>query len=112
MKEAENIYFNIIEDLKDVVYVIDGKGKFIYLNRAGIDLFGYPEEEIMEMNLSELYVHSEERNHFQKELMRNGAVKDFKAKFRKKNSTEVGCIVNSRRIRNMTKNNGENKGVS
>ncbi|WP_280370168.1 PAS domain S-box protein [Nocardia wallacei] len=40
-------YEGLLERLVDVVYVLDTEGRFLYLNRAGIELFGRPLDELL-----------------------------------------------------------------
>jgi PAS domain-containing protein len=44
------------------------EGNFIDFNKSTLDLFGYNKEEMMGLNMQNLYVHSGERSKFQQEI--------------------------------------------
>ncbi len=92
-KDVEDRYHALLDNLKDAVYEITEKGEFTYMNRAAVDLFGYSKDELMKMNAAELYVHSTEQKRFQKKLERDGFVKDFEIKLRKKTGSVLECLL-------------------
>jgi PAS domain S-box-containing protein len=47
-------YQDLIENSSDIIYRINPKGKFIYMNPSGIKMSGYSKDEILEMNFSDL----------------------------------------------------------
>jgi PAS domain S-box-containing protein len=47
-------YQDLIENSSDIIYRINQKGKFIYMNPSGIKMSGYNEVEILQMNFSDM----------------------------------------------------------
>jgi len=47
----------------------------------------------MESNIREIYVHPKDRQRFQKVIERKGSVRDYEVKFRKKDGTELDCLL-------------------
>ena len=61
LKESEEKYRNLFEDMQDVYYRADEEGNILMINPAGIKLFGYhSKEEIIWKNIDyDFYLHSE-----------------------------------------------------
>jgi PAS domain S-box-containing protein len=60
-----------------------------------LDLFGYSREEMIGLNARQTYVHSEDRLKFQQMIKREGFVSDYEVKLRKKDGTEMDCLLTS-----------------
>ncbi|MDY6857532.1 MAG: PAS domain S-box protein [Thermodesulfobacteriota bacterium] len=45
---------NILENLKDMVFVHDEKGKFTFVNKAGVKKIGYTKEELLKMSCRDI----------------------------------------------------------
>ena len=71
------------------------EGKILDINQAGVDLLGYPRDDLIGMNVRRLYVHPEERSVFQREIEQKGSVRDYELKFRRKDGAQIDCLVTS-----------------
>jgi PAS domain S-box-containing protein len=71
------------------------RGQGVDFNRAGVELFGYSREEVIGMDISALYADPGERKKFQEEIEREGAVKDFEMRLRRKDGTIMDCLLSS-----------------
>ncbi|MCP4760703.1 MAG: PAS domain S-box protein, partial [archaeon] len=56
LKESENKFLNLINNMSDVLVELDEKGKIIYISPQSLGMFGYKPEEIIGKNLS-VFVH-------------------------------------------------------
>ena len=95
LRESEEKYRNLFEESRDTIYITTKEGKFIDINQAGLELFGYTEEGLMKLNVQEIYVDPEDRTKFQQEIERKGFIRDYEIKFRKKDGKEIDCLLNS-----------------
>ena len=94
LKNAENKYRRIFEDSKDTVFVTSVDGEIIDVNQAGADLFGYGSRgEVIGLNIRKMYVYPEDRRKFRQEVERKGFVRDYEIKLRKKDGTEMDCLM-------------------
>ena len=95
LRRSETRYRTLFGESRDAVYMNTREGKILDINQAGVDLLGYPHEELIGMNVRQLYVHPEERSVFQREIERKGSVRDYGLKFRRKDGTLIDCLVTS-----------------
>ena len=95
LRRSETRYRTLFGESRDAVYMNTREGKILDINQAGVDLLGYPRDELIGMNVRRLYVHPEERSVFQWEIERQGSVRDYELKFRRKDGTQIDCLVTS-----------------
>lgn len=90
-KEAEEQYRTLFEESKDVAFISTPGGKFLEINPAGIELFGYQsKDELLRLDIAnDLYWNPTRRVDFQKLIRRQGFVKDFEVELRRKDAQKV-----------------------
>ncbi len=94
LQETEKKYRDIFENSKDMVYLTSIEGRFIDVNQAGVEMLGYRDkEELIGTEVSEIYWNPEERREFQLAVAREGFVKDFEVKFKKRDGTPIDCLI-------------------
>ncbi len=54
LRESETRYRELIEQAAEGVFLADGQGNFVAVNRAGCELLGYTREEILHLNMRDL----------------------------------------------------------
>lgn len=91
LKISEEKFRTFFEQSKDGIYISTYKGKVLDTNPACSDLFGYSLEEFPRISSQNLYVKKDDFSRFRKEIEKNGFVKDFRVKYRKKDGTEMFC---------------------
>ena len=92
LKENEEKYRNLFENMPGVYYRTDREGNFIMINPEGVKLFGYNSlEDILGKNIAQhFYSAPEERKKYLKELEKNkGNLKDFELTLKKKDGTPL-----------------------
>jgi PAS domain S-box-containing protein len=94
--EAEEKYQSLFDESNDAIYITSREGKFLDINPALLEVFGYTREEMIDkLDVREIYVYPGERETFQQEIEKKGSVRDYEVKFKKKNGTEMDCILNA-----------------
>jgi PAS domain S-box-containing protein len=93
LQESEKRYHTLFEESRDAIYITTREGCFVDLNQAGLNLFDFTEQEMIGMNIREIYVHASDRQRFQQEIEQKGSVRDYELKFRKKDGTEMDCLL-------------------
>jgi PAS domain S-box-containing protein len=95
-QEAEEKYRTLFDESNDAIYITSREGKFLDINPALLELFGYTREEMIDkLDVREIYVYPGERDIFQQEEEKKGSVRDYEVKFKKKNGTKMDCILNA-----------------
>jgi PAS domain S-box-containing protein len=93
--DSEKRYRSIFEDSRDAIYISTRTGKFVDINQSMVELFGYTKEELLTLDILKLYIDPEERKKFQQEIEQKGSVRDYEIRFRKKDGSQIACLLNS-----------------
>ena len=94
LKETEEKYRRIFEKSKDMVFITSVDGKFINVNQAGMEILGYKsKEELMGMHVKDTYFNHEDRKKFMEEIGKEGFVKDFEVKLKRKDETPIDVLI-------------------
>jgi diguanylate cyclase (GGDEF)-like protein/PAS domain S-box-containing protein len=95
LRESEERYRTIFEDSREAIYISSREGKFIDFNQSALDLFGFTREEMIGLDILQIYVNPADRYRFQQEIEQNGSVRNYEVKFRKKDGKEMDCLLTS-----------------
>ena len=93
LQKSEERYRTLFEQSKDAIYTTSQEGEILDANRSMFNLFGYSREEMIGLNAREAYVFSEDRLKFQQRIEREGFVRDYGIKLRKKDGAEMDCLL-------------------
>ncbi len=99
LKESEEKYRGIFEKSTDVIYISTEDGRLIDINEAGEKLFGYTKEELLNMNVGNLYADKNDRIRFQEAIKGKGYVKDYEVKLKRKDGKVIDCLLSSTMIK-------------
>ncbi|MCK4789160.1 MAG: PAS domain S-box protein, partial [Desulfobacteraceae bacterium] len=91
--ESEKRYRNLFEQSRDPIFITTREGGLVDTNRSYLDLLAYTREETMDLKVQDTYVNSDDRSKFQQEIEQKGSVRDFELKLRKKDGTEIDCLL-------------------
>jgi len=92
--ESEEKYRSLFENSADAIYFTTREGRLIDVNQAAVDLFGDEKAEMLNMgNIADAYVNPEDRVRFQKTIEKQGFVKGFELKCRRKDGREMDCLL-------------------
>jgi len=93
LRKSEERYRTLFEESRDAIYTTSQEGEIIDANQSMLNLFGYSRGEIIGLQARETYVHSEDRLKFKQKIEREGFVRDYEIKLRKKDGTEMDCLL-------------------
>ncbi len=95
LKDSERKYRTIFEESKDVIFICNADGRFLDINRAGADLFGYPSSESLKTldPQRELYDDPAEHAVLQRMLERQGFVKDHEVKMKRSDGQRLIVLI-------------------
>jgi len=92
---SERKYRTLFEESRDGVFSTLKGGEITYANPSFLELFGYSKEETIGKDIHKLYVDPTTRPRFQEEIEKNGFVKDYEIRYRRKDGTEIDCLLTS-----------------
>jgi PAS domain S-box-containing protein len=95
LRESEEKYRTLFEESRDAIYIRDGAGRFVEVNQAMVDLFGYVQAELMSRNIADLCADPGSRLEFEREMERTGSVHNLEARFRRKDGAEVEGLLSA-----------------
>ncbi len=93
LRQSEEKYRTLFEESRDAIFIRSMAGKVVDINQATLDLFGFTREEAIGSEVSELVINDEEQVRFNRELAEAGSVKNFEQRLRKRDGTEIDCLV-------------------
>ena len=96
---SENKFRSLVENINVGIYrnMFDPHNRFIQVNPAMVMMFGYAsEEELLNVQIDDLYKNSEESSQIIDEIRRNGFVKDKEVSLLKKDGTSIWCSVTAK----------------
>lgn len=87
LRESEEQYRTLFENLQDVFYRIDLTGNILLVSPSIIRLLGYPEEEAIKLNLGkEVFVLPEQWDEFMRLMEKNGSIYGFEVLLKRHDS--------------------------
>ncbi|MCF6365034.1 MAG: PAS domain S-box protein [Bacteroidales bacterium] len=90
LKESEEKYKNIIDNLIDIYYRADQFGNLTMLSPSGLKIFGYKNlDEVIGRSLNILYKTEDERNKFVSLLKKFGKVENYRTMLTSENGKEI-----------------------
>ena len=94
LKETEEKYRRIFEDSKDMLFITSADGTHTDVNQAGVDLLGYgSKEEMMQGHARNAFLYHEDQKRFMKEVIKEGFVKDFEVKLKRRDGVPIDVLI-------------------
>jgi PAS domain S-box-containing protein len=96
-KKAEENYKNLFDNVTVGVYrnKLGNQSKFVNVNPAFLQMFGYKKSEILAIKASYLYHNREDKIKFDHDIIKYGRVENQEVKFRKKDGTLFTASVSA-----------------
>jgi len=80
---------NVIANTVDAIGIVDRHGKIILWNRRSVEIYGYQLQELAAKTAFDLYADPEELDRMLRKLRRDGVVREFEIRMKKKDGTIV-----------------------
>jgi PAS domain S-box-containing protein len=89
--ESEDRYRRLFEESKDAIYISTVEGKFLDINQAGVELFGYgSKEELLTANIEQdIYTDRPKRNRTKEIMHTQGFIKDFEQTLKRRDGKPI-----------------------
>ena len=97
LRESEEKYRSIIENMQDVFYRSDLKGRLILASPSGVRLLGYQSlEEVLGREIKSLYADPEDRDRFLQAIKENGGrITNYEIVLKRKDGSQVPVLTSS-----------------
>jgi PAS domain S-box-containing protein len=103
LRESEEKFRTLFfDESKEPFFITTTEGKFVDLNEAMVQLFGYDcKEELMKTHVAQTYYNPEDRSKFQEKMARQHYVKDIELDLKRKDGRKIYALltVNTREDR-------------
>jgi PAS domain S-box-containing protein len=99
LAESEERYRTLFQASRDAIYIADGIGTFIDVNKSFLGMFECLREDVVGRTTANL-MDAQTYVEFQRSLLLEGAVVDHEIKLRKKDGTPIDCLISAILIRN------------
>ena len=93
LRASEEKYRTLVEESRDPIYITAIDGRLLEANPAMQDLLGYSAEELRELNVHQTYAELSERRRFAEEISRQGFVRDYELRLKRKDGQLIDCII-------------------
>ena len=100
LQDSERRYRCLFEGSKDMIFITFKDGSFQDVNQAAVDLLGYgsKQELISVRSAGNVYHNTMHWEVFRRQIDREGFVKDFEAKFKKKDGSLLHCLLSGNAV--------------
>lgn len=95
LRRSNRRYRRIFRDSQDAIYVTRRDGTIEEMNPAGVELLGYPPEELADMHAAELYADPTDRTRFEREIQKEGMVQEFEVRLETRAGETLDCLLTS-----------------
>ncbi|MHA1185929.1 MAG: PAS domain S-box protein [Candidatus Heimdallarchaeota archaeon] len=93
--EIEMRYRVILENIQEVFFVTNKDGAIIDFNTKAEKLFGFPRDELLQLQVSDLYANKEDRKKLLEALQSKGKVENYLLKMRRRNGSIFPISLNT-----------------
>lgn len=97
--KALSRYSHLFENSNDTVFIMDDSGLFVEMNSTGLSLFKIRKEDLHEVDLHSLFVHSSEYRKVYAELVKSESVIDLPIKLRTHNNEIIEGLFSASKIK-------------
>ena len=96
LRDSEERYRAFFETSRDCVFISSAEGRWIDLNDAAAELFGYAnKEELKNVQIRDLYANPEGRDRFISHMREEGYVKEYPFDMRRKDGSVIHVLLTS-----------------
>lgn len=97
----EERYKSLFEESKDMIITTSLEGDIIEINKSGLELLGFKSfSKLKDKSIFKFYENPEDKNYFNKQIQKNGFVKDSELILKRNDGSKIFVLVSSIPIRN------------
>ncbi len=93
LRESEQRYRNLVEESRDGIFWVAWDGALIEANQGFLDLLGITSDDSKNWSFLQAYRDPVDHVRFKETIERNASVADYELKLKKKEGTEIDCLL-------------------
>ncbi|MDY6967035.1 MAG: PAS domain S-box protein [Spirochaetota bacterium] len=93
LRESEKKYHALFEQSRDPIFLFNEYGNITDINRSMIDLFGYNRDEMIGMNMRDLFILFEKGDEFLSSIREASFVENYEIELKKKDCSQINCLI-------------------
>ena len=97
LSQSESKYRRVFEGSMDMIFILDGSGRFVDINKAGLSVLGFmsTDELVGKKDLEGFFVSSDDYRQLAGEVLQYGFVKDRECRLRSKTGAELYVLLSA-----------------
>ncbi|HEX6041645.1 PAS domain S-box protein [Longimicrobium sp.] len=95
LRESEERYRRMFHESRDAIYITTTDGRFVEMNQAFVELFGWSREELLARDTSVLYATAVDRQRFRDEITRAGFVRDYEMRLLRRDGAPIDVLLSA-----------------
>jgi PAS domain S-box-containing protein/putative nucleotidyltransferase with HDIG domain len=95
LAESEENFRGLFEHSTDAIYLTTPDGRLLSCNAAALRLFGIKPDEVETLRAEDLYDDPADRERFKARMARDGAVRNFEVRLRRRDGTRIDCLLSA-----------------
>jgi len=98
----ETLFYSLFNNNKNGFIIIRGNEKIQYINQAAIDLFKYTKEELLNINIENLFLNPSDKDKLTRTIKKQNLLKKFLTKLKDKNNNIIHVEISASTRRDNT----------
>ena len=94
LRESQDKYRTLFESSRDAIYITRRDGRFIDVNPAMVEIFGYDREELLASDSVLLFANPQDRERF-RTAAEAGSARDIEVRLRTRSGAHVDCLISA-----------------
>ncbi len=90
---SEERYRSLFDHSRDGVFITSRDGELVEANESLVSMFGFTAEEMIGMDIRQLYSDSSARDKFRRTIESTGSVKGYESSYYRKDGTLIYCVL-------------------
>lgn len=104
-------YRSLFERSVDAIYMINKEHQFIDVNESMKNLLGYSKEELLQMNVRDIFAEKSHYKSYNDKLKKEGQLKDLETTLVRKNGSKIICLINGTALNDNSGNTYSYQGI-
>lgn len=97
LSQSESKYRRVFEGSMDMIFILDGRGEFVDINKAGLSTLGFActQDLVGRKDLASFFVSTEDYRQVMEDVRQHGFVKDRECRLKSKTGAELFVLLNA-----------------